>query len=348
MLAITVKIILFTLFYSIHYFVISTIFGIMSLPVTKIVYFLPVFIMITLSFSTQVSYKISHKLYSFIYYVSTSYLGLLLNMFMFNLLYHLLAKLLPISPSGGMHIAVIFPSIISVYGLINARIIKIDKQLINANSPTKLTIAHLSDTHFGAIYQKRFAKKIVNIINNQIKPDIVVITGDFFDNNLEPEYEWISSFNEIAVPMLYVTGNHEDMIGKSKVLNIVKKCNMIVLGSSSQPYEFKGYNFVGNDYDSDIFRKLSSIKTKNNIILNHIPAISQKEIEKYNVFLFLCGHTHAGQMFPIHIFDYMINKCFKGIYENKGKFVYVNHGSGTSLFPMRIGSSSCIGALTIS
>jgi predicted MPP superfamily phosphohydrolase len=63
--------------------------------------------------------------------------------------------------------------------------------------------------------------------------------------------------------------------------------------------------------------------------------------------MYLCGHTHGGQMFPMHLTSYLSSKCFKGLYEEKGKFVYVSEGLGTALFPIRIGSFSRIGVIKI-
>jgi predicted MPP superfamily phosphohydrolase len=73
------------------------------------------------------------------------------------------------------------------------------------------------------------------------------------------------------------------------------------------------------------------------------------ELEKYNIFLFLCGHTHGGQLFPFNIFAYFMNKCFSGLYSNKNykNHVYVTEGINTALPPMRVGSNKTFAVITI-
>ena len=67
------------------------------------------------------------------------------------------------------------------------------------------------------------------------------------------------------------------------------------------------------------------------------------------MFLFLSGHTHGGQIFPLHIFAYLANKCYAGLYRSKnGKSnCYVSTGVGASVTPMRIGTRSVIGVIDI-
>ena len=247
---------------------------------------------------------------------------------------------------------VYLPIIISIYGAINARMIKIEKEVIIKSSKYKnnngIKICHLTDLHLGAIYQRNFVQKIINIIKNNIKPDIVVITGDLFDSSYAPLIENIEPFDELNIPILYITGNHEIMIGKKDVLNVLNKTKIKNIGIDLDPYIFKDINFIGLDFETKI-EKLKEIKyDKNmfNVVLNHVP-ISPKELSLYDVDLFLCGHTHGGQTFPFNVLTLLYAKCYVGLYEFLNRYVYVSSGLGTALIPMRIGSKSAISVIKV-
>ena len=86
-----------------------------------------------------------------------------------------------------------------------------------------------------------------------------------------------------------------------------------------------------------------------NILLYHVPTLVPDELEKYNIFLFLAGHTHGGQIFPLGIFAYFANACFSGLYSDKTNthFIYVSEGVNNAVIPMRVGSSRIFALITI-
>ena len=352
-LTLVLKTIVFIIFYSIHFFVLSTISAIYDIPTTLMTYILPILIILFLSFITQKTYSISCQLYAYIYYISTAYLGLILNMYMFILLYKSLSFFIPFTRCSSVIIAIISPISVSLYGLINARIITTEEVTIKtALVSSKVTIALLSDLHLGAVYQGGFTNSIVNIIIKEINPDVVLITGDLFDNNFTPRSEWLKPFSKIKAPILYVTGNHEEIIGKEEIVKIISTTKMKHLRNTNISFEtIKEVNFIGVDYGVDINTNTIIAnkvdKTKFNILLSHIPQCKPNGLEKYGISLMVCGHTHAGQMIPIHLIDYMISKCFKGLYSFKEYYVFVTQGLGTSLFPMRVASNSAIGVIKL-
>ncbi len=82
-----------------------------------------------------------------------------------------------------------------------------------------LVIIHVSDMHFYDKLDPRRYENDTNLINAfyiadqiiNIKPDIVIDTGDLGDSYQEPlEYlTWIDYLNAHGIPVFYVTGNHE-------------------------------------------------------------------------------------------------------------------------------------------
>ena len=73
-----------------------------------------------------------------------------------------------------------------------------------------LTVAHLSDTHFGnrpGVADR--SRRVVEAVA-RIRPDVVVVTGDVADHGLPEEYaEAIAVVGSLPVPVLWGTGNHD-------------------------------------------------------------------------------------------------------------------------------------------
>ena len=73
-----------------------------------------------------------------------------------------------------------------------------------------LTVAHLSDPHFGnrpgvADRSRRVAAAVA-----RIRPDVVVVTGDVADHGRPEEYaEALAVLGTLPVPVLWGTGNHD-------------------------------------------------------------------------------------------------------------------------------------------
>ena len=90
-----------------------------------------------------------------------------------------------------------------------------------------LKVVHISDIHYGTIVNQKRLENIVNEIN-KIKPDIVVFTGDLYDESINMtetlQNEVINTLNklEVTIGKYAVSGNHdysdtifEDLITKS-------------------------------------------------------------------------------------------------------------------------------------
>ena len=106
--------------------------------------------------------------------------------------------------------------IITIYGIINALITRIEN--ITLKYPgynNKIKILLLSDIHLGAIHQKNSVIRIVQE-SKQLNPDIVVIAGDLADGSLQVKQDWLKPFDTLTVPVLFVTGNHEELNPKNE------------------------------------------------------------------------------------------------------------------------------------
>ena len=84
-------------------------------------------------------------------------------------------------------IIILIISAIIAYGfLVEPKLITVKEQKISLdNWPDNFNgfkIVHISDLHYGRIFNNQSLKKLVQSINEQ-KPDIVVLTGDLIDKN---------------------------------------------------------------------------------------------------------------------------------------------------------------------
>ena len=286
-------------------------------------------------------------------YITNVWAGLLLNAFLTSILYHIITIFYVPSPFIGFAIVIGIACALTMYGLINATCIQIDR--INIRVPGfkgQTTIAHLSDLHLGAIYQRNFVQKVVDIVQ-QLNPDTVVITGDLADGNLDITPDMLSPFNDLQVKILYVLGNHEEIAGVSHVLSVVRKTNIKHL--QDDQIEHNGVRFIGIDYGkgkeflANKLRKIGIERGQTNVLLFHVPVMKAHELEKYGIVLHLAGHTHGGQILPFHPFVWLANAYFSGLYESQSGNcrVYVSSGIGTAGPPMKIFARSVIGLITI-
>jgi hypothetical protein len=238
------------------------------------------------------------------------------------------------------------PIILLIEGIYYEQDLDFDPILINnCDIIGNIKIAHISDMHLGAVYGKKFVQKIVDLIKTDKKIDFVCITGDMIDGNISLTPEMLSPFSQLSIPIYYVTGNHEDYTDKSKAMEIIESTNLIHLENKRIIYDNK-VNIIGIDYYKDfsiINSYLKNLISENNrlpnIFIHHVPILNLKELEYYNIFLMLCGHTHSGQCFP---FPLIVKKClntnfiFNGLYNYMNThYIYCVSGCGTSGWPVR-------------
>ena len=216
-----------------------------------------------------------------------------------------------------------------------------------------------SDIHLSPMDNEKFLSKIVKKIN-QLKPDIIFVPGDLFDDHahvlnernigkalfdLKPKYGIYAS-----------TGNHEFINGIDSAVAYMKNHGLKVIRDSSvlignsfyivarddrAKKQFTGENRKSlGEITADLDREYPAI------LMDHTP-LGLNEAEKEGIDLQLSGHTHHGQMFPANLITKMIYEKSWG-YLKKGKTqYYVSCGVGTWGPRVRIGSRSEIVHLKI-
>ena len=217
-------------------------------------------------------------------------------------------------------------------------------------------IVMVSDVHVGKVIQSDFLHGMVEKINS-LNPDIVVIVGDLVDEHIDFVKEHLLVLNNLKSKegVFYVSGNHEYYHGIESILDFLKTLKLNVL--TNENVELEDFNIVGisdiagirfNILPPDIERaKIGLNENKPSILLTHQPK-SLKMINHDGFDLILCGHTHAGQVFPLSIFVWLDQHYVHGLYrlENDAN-LYVSSGAGFWGPPIRFLAPSEIVSLRL-
>jgi uncharacterized protein len=217
-----------------------------------------------------------------------------------------------------------------------------------------LRIIQISDVHLGLTLGVQFLEKLVERIN-RIEPDLVFITGDFFDPEFPSDAGAIAALKKLRPRegTYAVSGNHEFYSGINRFLSMMKDSGIKVLDNetmlSPSGIQISGIHdqtanrFKGAGVSCDLPKALATVNSQvPSILLAHQP----KELEPAvasQVDLILSGHTHAGQIFP---FRFLVNLAYRylgGRYQlGPNTDLIVCTGTGFWGPPLRVGTDSQI------
>ncbi|WP_169763511.1 metallophosphoesterase [Campylobacter mucosalis] len=218
-----------------------------------------------------------------------------------------------------------------------------------------LKIAMITDVHIGDFLQKEFLATLVYQINEQ-KPDMLVIVGDLIDFNAQKIGDFLDPLKDIKARygVFYVPGNHEYYHGIDGILEKIEQVGVKILGNKN--IELDEINLAGvYDLAGIKFKHLSpnlhkALDGKNDdkptILLSHQPKFLKTM--DISVDLVLCGHTHAGQIFPFGLLVLLDQNYLYGLYQVNDKMqLYVSSGAGFWGPPLRILTQSEIAILNL-
>ena len=203
------------------------------------------------------------------------------------------------------------------------------------NLGDELNLAVVSDIHLGEFLKRDFLQVIVDQINS-VPHDAVAIVGDMFDIKADEVGDMLEPLKELSKPIFFVTGNHEYYRGADELIKLLQNNGVRVLQNES--VEFNGINLIGvNDRTGMADLNLALKNTNANlpkILMAHQPKFINESVSD-EVDLCICGHTHAGQIFPFSLLVMMDQKYLHGLYDDKVKQIYVSSGAGFWGPPMR-------------
>lgn len=232
-----------------------------------------------------------------------------------------------------------------------------------------LTITHISDVHSGSFDNPDKINYAIDLVNEQ-NSDLILFTGDIVNTDAKEMLPWIDTFKRIKehkYGKYSVLGNHDygeyvtwpsevakeenfqaikDLYGKIDFKLMLNEHTFIEKGTDKIALvgvENWGHNFkkVGDINVASANLKKEDFK----ILMSHDPSHWDYEVKNHdkNFHLTLSGHTH-GMQFGIEIPGVIkwspiqyIYKQWAGLYENMGRYVYVNRGFGFHAYSGRVG-----------
>ncbi|WP_159799623.1 metallophosphoesterase [Flavobacterium sp. MK4S-17] len=231
------------------------------------------------------------------------------------------------------------------------------------------TITQISDIHSGSFDDREEIEHAINLINEQ-QSDIILFTGDIVNTHAEEMNPWIDTFKKIENPPFgkySVLGNHdygeyvtwptqkEKEDNFKAIKNLHSQIDFKLLLNENVKLEKNGQQvaLVGVENWGHRFKKAGDLPKASEgltaedfkILMSHDPSHWEYEVkdDANNYHLTLSGHTH-GLQFGIEIpgvikwspvqYQY---KQWAGLYENLGRYIYVNRGFGFHAYPGRVG-----------
>jgi predicted MPP superfamily phosphohydrolase len=242
-----------------------------------------------------------------------------------------------------------------------------------------MTITQISDVHSGSFDNKEKIEYAIDLINEQ-KSDIILFTGDIVNTHAKEMHPWIETFKRIETPPMgkySVLGNHDYGEYVTWPTNEAKDANFAAIKDLHRQIDFKlmlnehikferggqEIALIGLENWGHNFKKAGDLPkaskglTANDfkILMSHDPSHWEYEVKNNdnNYQLTLSGHTH-GLQFGIEIPGIIkwspvqyVYKQWAGLYENLGRYVYVNRGFGFHAYPGRVGIWPEITVLTL-
>ncbi len=199
-------------------------------------------------------------------------------------------------------------------------------------------IVQISDLHCDS--KPHNEERTVRIVN-QLKPDIVVLTGDCLNRaSAMPRLQEMLRRLEAPLGELAVKGSFE--IGRWPGLDLLANTRFrwldqdtVAVSKGDDVIDISGLSLDRPQASRDLLQRIN--RDHFNIFLFHTPDLIE-DIRGLGVDLYLCGHTHGGQVaLPLYGALITLSKFGKkyesGRYESDGTMLYVNRGLGLEPSP---------------
>jgi len=231
------------------------------------------------------------------------------------------------------------------------------------------TITQISDVHSGSFDNPEKINYAIDLVNEQ-NSDMILFTGDIVNTHATEMHPWLETFNRIK-PHAYgkysVLGNHDygeyvdwpSLAAKEKNFKEIKDLYGQIgfkLLLNEHTFIQKGEDriaLVGVENWGKNFKQAGDLNkasqqlndTEFKILMSHDPSHWEYEVKRHkkHFHLTLAGHTH-GMQFGIEIPGFIkwslaqyVYKQWAGLYEEFGRYVYVNRGFGFHAYPGRVG-----------
>jgi predicted MPP superfamily phosphohydrolase len=217
-----------------------------------------------------------------------------------------------------------------------------------------LKILHLSDLHIHQKTSEHTVLKLIELCHN-LEYDVAIITGDIIDCKPKFIEKQLKALNTLK-KAYYISGNHDLFYGINPLMNLLSNFTFLDNTHHFIEHHQQKIALVGL---SDRFSRFFNVKrdekkiigilenTPNCIFVSHQPKDYGIAVNT-NTALFLCGHTHGGQVFPFHYVVKLFQPFLAGLFYVKNSAIYVNKGLGTWGINLRYKANSEITILHLS
>ncbi|MDR0435356.1 MAG: metallophosphoesterase [Propionibacteriaceae bacterium] len=220
------------------------------------------------------------------------------------------------------------------------------------------TIALVTDLHVGPVRDGAWLRDVVEQIN-AAHPDLIIVAGDLVDGTPAAIGDDMLPLTELYAPygVYLTTGNHEFYSGVAEWMEFWNEHDIKVLDNEAVVIKRGGASFdlVGiNDrtgdepYQPDLQQAVDSLSewdvkptdTKRfRVLAAHQPLqalLYDGLAARLGIDLQLSGHTHGGQMWPVHALVIMQQPVIDGVHELNGVTVVTSRGAGAWGPPVRV------------
>jgi predicted MPP superfamily phosphohydrolase len=260
----------------------------------------------------------------------------------------------------GAGIATLFAASCSAIGLHTAtsgfivRRVRITLRNLPARADGKpYRLVQLSDLHVSAQIGGDFVREVVTH-TNALQPDGIVITGDLVDGGIPELAPHLEPLRDLHAPegIFAVTGNHEYLSGADEWIAHFHTLGLRIL--RNERVSLPSFDLAGIDDDvgpswlphhgPDLPKALEGRDPSRPVVLLAHRPTQLPQAAKHDVDLQLSGHTHGGQIKPLHLLE---QPYVFGLYQLGQTTLYVSAGTGYWGPPMRLGTRAEITLLEL-
>ena len=228
-------------------------------------------------------------------------------------------------------------------------------------------IVQLSDIHLDEFTEPFFLEHVVHKVN-ELKPDLVLLTGDFithgsltFIASTHAAHRCAEILSTLTSPLRYaILGNHDVSVSASLVIQALTSKGTPVLVNRHVPIERNGARIWlcgaedANASHPDLDLTIPAKPDGPVILMAHEPDYADDVLAHPRgplVDVMLSGHSHGGQvrlpfLGPL-ILPPMGEKYPEGLYRLNHLQLYVNRGIGTVGLPFRLNCPPEITLITL-
>ena len=326
-----------SLYFGMNWYVLWRLCSLFALKRT--IWFYVALIPLTLSFvvSLSLASAIGNRLTGLLFTVSMMWLGVCFLLLWIFFAQQILSLVLPIPRRVWAAGVCGLAAILTLYASFNARAVTVRREQVRG---LPLKIAHLSDVHIGSIGASMLADIIAR--TNALAPDVILITGDLFDNATATTREVSAQLKAFTAPVMFTSGNHELYTGYDNVRQMLLPTQIRWL--RNEAIELSGIHVIGvdNSYGTELLQGVLSRMPPSRVftvLMNHQPRGFDVAV-RHGINLTLSGHVHNGQIWPFNYVVGLFYPYLKGLHTHADAFLNVSTGTGFWGPPMRLGSHS--------